>query len=111
MKNANGRFLAIETGDCLKNAVVVARKGTDAVVLPGAGFVPTVISQVVDKQVEIAAEERPKRIVEVDGEAVAVAQNQPGALWVSMASQNDDGVVVHLDRVNGQRLWNLPDGC
>ena len=111
MKHANCRLLAIATAGRLENAVVVSCKSIDAVVRLGADFVPTVIPKVVDKHVEIAAQERPKRIVQVDGKAVTVAQHQPGALRVSVASQHDHGVVVHLDWVNGQRLWNLPDGC
>ncbi|MCY3694808.1 MAG: hypothetical protein OXG77_06310 [Chloroflexi bacterium] len=89
MENSDGRLLSETTGDRGSYLVVIARKRTNAVALQIASFIPPVIPEVVHKHVKVAAEEGPKRVVEVDGETISVAQNQSGAVRVSVASYGD----------------------
>ena len=54
-----------------------------------------------DNQVEVAGEKGPEWVVQVDGETAAVTENEPRAIRVPVAPQDDDRVVVYLDTVGG----------
>ena len=90
--------------------IVVANESCHVVTLRPADRIPTVVSQVEDDQVEIVGQQRPERIVEIDGETVAVAQNQPRAGRIPVTPQDDDRVIVHADVTGGKRLGYLPHG-
>ena len=94
-------FLTVEAIDRLEHSVLVAGKSFDTVVRQGTDFVPAVIPQIVDNQVEFLGQEGPERVVEVDSKAVSVAQYEPRALRVAVTPQDDDSVVVHLNAVGG----------
>ena len=104
-------FLTVETLHRFEDAVVVAGKGVDDVGLQGTDLVPAVVPEVVDDQVVVGRQQRPERVVEVDGEAVAVAQDEAGSRRIPVAPQDDDGGGVHLHGVGGQRPGYLPGGC
>ena len=86
MEDADGGFLSKQITSRFEYAVVVAGKGVDTVVLQGTQFVPTVIPEVMHNEIEAAAQEGPEWAVEVDGETVAMAQDEPRAFRVPVAS-------------------------
>ena len=75
-----------------------------------AGGIPSVVPEVVDNQVEIVDQERPERVIEIDRQPVAVAQDEPRAFRIPMTPQNDDGVIVHPGFTSGERFGYLPYG-
>ena len=73
--------------------------------------IPSMVSHVIDNQVEVVGEEGPERVVEVDRQTVAMTQNEPRSRRVSMTPQTNDGVIVHADFINRKRLGDLPYRC
>ena len=101
VEDADGGFLSEEIMGRVEYAVVVTGKGIDTVVLQGTQFVPAVIPEVMHYKVEAGAKERPEWVVEVGGETVAMANDEPRAFRVPVASQEDDFAIVDFDTVNG----------
>ena len=86
VEDADGGFLSEEIMGRVEYAVVVTGKGIDTVVLQRTQFVPAVIPEVVYNKIEAAAQQRPEWVVEVDGETVAMAKDEPRAFRVPVAS-------------------------
>ena len=62
--------------------------------------IPAVVPQVMDDDIELIGEQRPEGIVQVDRQAVAVSQYEPGAIRIAMPPEDDDRFIVHL-----RTLW------
>ena len=104
------RLMPVRLVYCLENLVVVLNQVGNRVTSERACTIPSVVSEVMDNQVEIVDEERPEGIIQVDGKAVAVAQNEPRAGRVSMTPQGNHGVVVHLHVQGRKGLGYFPSG-
>ena len=76
----------------LSDGLEVAAEGRDGVPRDGAGRVLAVIPQVEHDDIEVIEEERPERVVEVDREPVAVAQQQAGPIPVPIPPYRDRGL-------------------
>ena len=100
-----GAELLVDGGEEL---VVVVDEGGEVVALEGADGVPAVVAHVVDDDVVVVGEERPEGVVEVDGEAVAVAHDEARPVRVAVPAHGDDGVVVHAHGERGKGLGDLP---
>ena len=59
MENTYFRFLAVVVVNRFENEVVVANEGRNIVISQGANSIPTVISEVVDYQIEIIGQQWP----------------------------------------------------
>ena len=110
MVHADSRLIPVVLVDRLENLVVVLNQGGNRMASERPNGIPAVISQVVDDQVEIVRQQRPEGNIQINGEAVAVAQNEPRACGISMTPQRNHGVVVHAHVVRGMRLGYLPSG-
>ena len=111
MENADLRLVAVVAVDGLEDPVVVADESRDVVALRPADRIPAVVSEVVDDQIEVVCQQRPERIVEIDRQTVAVAQDQARAFRVAVTPQDDDRVIIHADITGGKRLGYFPHGC
>ena len=109
MENANLRFLAEMLVDLLEDSVMVADQSRHAVIFQIADCIPTVVSQVVDDEVEVLGQVRPERIVEVDGQTIAVAEDQSNPIGVAVAAKQNRRLGTHIDFVNSQRFGDAPD--
>ena len=110
MEDAYFRFFPVVMVNRFENKVVVINKGRNIVILQGADSIPTVIPEIVDDQIEIVGQQRPKGIIEINRQTTAVAQHEPRPGWISMTTQSDDGVVIHANIASGKRLGYFPDG-
>ena len=79
-------------------------------ILQGTNSIPTVISEIVDDQIEIVGQQRPEGIIEINRQTTAVAQHEPRPCRISMTAQRDDSAIVHANIVSGKRLGDFPDG-
>ena len=110
MKYAYFRFHPVVAVDRFENTVVVTDEGRNIVLLQGTDSIPTMVSEIVDNQVEIVRKERPEGIIEINRQTVAVAQDEPWARWISMTAQSDDGVIVYANVASGKWLGYFPNG-
>ena len=108
MKYADSRLRPEMCVNRLKKTVVVTNQRRNVLLSQIADGIPTMVSEVIDDQVEIIGQERPKRVVEINGQSVAVAQNEPRTRRVTVASQRDRGDVVHPDITSRERFGYLP---
>ena len=90
--------------------VMVGGQGGNVVVIERRNPVPTVVPHIVNEQVEFFGKERPERVVEVYGQAVAVAEHQPGPVRVAVPPHDNAGFRVHRNFVHRNGLWQLPVG-
>ena len=72
--------------------------------------VPTMVSEVVNEQVEFVDQERPERIIEIDRQTVAVAEHKPRSIRISVTAQYNDGIIVDPNFANRKRLRYFPYG-
>jgi len=108
MKYADSRLLPEMAVDRLKKPVVVTNQRRNVLLSQIADGIPTMVPEVIDDQVEFIGQERPKRVVEINGQSVAVAQNESRTRRVSVASQRDRGDIVHADITSRDRFGYLP---
>ena len=79
----------------LDNESAVPHEVGNVVVQPVADRVPSVIPYVVDEEVEPVCQPGPQRVIEVRGQAVAVAEENARTVGVSVSSHDDHLAVVH----------------
>ena len=110
VKHPDRRLRSISGFDGFEDPIVVMDQRRHVVLLLEPDGIPTVVPEVVDHQVEVVREERPERVVEIDGEPVSVAEDEPGAGGVSVPANGNDGLVVETDLAHRERFGDLPDG-
>ena len=109
MKYADSRLLPEMSVDRFEDTVVVTNQRRNVLLSQIADGIPTMVSEVIDDQIELIGQERPERVVEVDGQSVAVAQDKARTRRVSVTSQRDRGDIVHADIMSRERFGYLPD--
>ena len=110
MKYACFGFLTVMAINRVENTVVVANQCRNIVPLKIAGGIPSMVPEVVDDEVEVVDQERPKRVIEIDRQPVAVTQDESWAFRIPVTPQNDDGVIVDPGFTSGERFGYLPYG-
>ena len=110
MKDADGRFASVATFNRFKNKIMVMNQRRNVVVPLGADGVPAVVPEVIDHQVEILREQQPEWVVEIDGEPVPMAQNEPGARGIPVPAHGGDRPLVEANLAHRERLGHFPDG-
>ena len=77
--------------------------------LPSANGIPAMIPQIIDDYIEVFHEQRPKRIVEIDGKPVAMAQDESWPIWVTMPSHGNCSIGIEVDLAYRERLRDCPN--
>ena len=103
------RIVAFHLKEGEDNGVMVGDQRGNIVVPLGADAIPAMVPDVVDRQVEIAGEQRPERVVEIGGETVSVAQNHPRTRRIAVSPNRGNGAVVEPDIACRKGLGNLPN--
>lgn len=109
MEYADLCFRAEVLSDLFEDAVVVCDQRRNAVIFQVAHRIPPVGSQVVHDEIEVLGKQRSERIVEVDGQAIAVAENEPGSVGIAMAAKQYRRPIAHSHFVDRPRFGNAPD--
>ena len=68
------------------------------------------VSEVIDDQVVVVDQERPEGVIEVDGEAVAMADHQPGSVRVAVTAEDDYFATLQRHPANRPWLGYVPNG-
>ena len=97
---ADFRFFPVGLVNCREDAVMVAHQSRHVMPGDGSDFIPAVVSQVMDNQVEIVHEQRPEGKIQVNCETVAVTQNQSRAFRITVSPQGNNSVVVRTNFTN-----------
>jgi len=108
MEYADVRLSSVVEVDGFQDAVLIADQVRNIVLLAVADGVPSVVSKVVDDQVEIISELGPKRVIEINRKAIAMTHDEPGARRISVPPQGGDGVIVKANLAHCKRLGDLP---
>ena len=99
MKYAYFRLLPVASIDRVDKTVMITNQRRNVLLSKRSGGIPAVVSEIVDDQIKFVGQERPERVVEIDGQPVAVAQNESRSRRISVASQGDDGGIIDADVV------------
>lgn len=70
--------------------------------------VSTVVAKVIDDNIESLEQQGPERKVRINGEAIAMAQDQPLSVRVPEAAHENDPVIREANRGYIERLWEHP---
>jgi len=97
MEYADVRLFPVVEVDGFQDAVLIADQVWNIVLLAVADGIPSVVSQVVENQVEIVSELGPKRVIEINRKAVTVTHDESGTRWISVSPQGGDGVVMEAN--------------
>ena len=105
---ADFRFFPVSLVNSREDAVMVAHQSRH--VMPGDGpdFIPAVVSEIMDYQVEIVHEQRPEGKIEIDSQTVAVTQDKPRTGRIPVPAHGNNSVGVRADFTNGSGFWYLP---
>ena len=109
MEHAGLRLLPESPLDGVLDAQVVIDECGHMVAAQRPGSVPAVVPEVVEHEIEGVRELRPERVIEVDREAVAVAEHDARAGGIPVTPERDHGAVAQAHVMHGKGLGHLPD--
>ena len=94
--------------DGLKDQGIILHQHGNIVFALCTNLVPAMVSQIIEDQVEVLGEQRPERVIKVDGKTVAMTQNEARTGRVTVLSQEGDCILVQSGFVHRDGLGNLP---
>ena len=92
----------------LEDALVVRNESCDVVGPDIAQRVPAVISEIVEYDIETVGKQGPERIIQIGRQPVAVTQNEPRAVRVTVSPEYADGAAGYSNLGSSKRFGYFP---
>ena len=111
MEDAYRRFRSETAMDLLMNQLLITDESGKVMSTEIAHRIPPVVSEVVDHQIEVLGEQRPERVVLIDGETIAMTEHKPWTPAVPMSPQGHECAVFHAYEMCRDGRGDVPPRC
>jgi hypothetical protein len=108
MEHASYRLLPKVLFDASQDALVVIDERRDVMLIAVANWIPAVVAEIIDEAIEPLYEFRPKGVVGINREAIAVTYDKPMPPWIAVSPDGNAHAVRYGHLEHSGRIGNLP---